>query len=376
MTIPIYTPYISKYKKSAIDAIESEWISNHGIYIEKATNKLKEILDCKYAILMANGTVATHCLFISLKYMYPNINKIYVPNNCYVAVYNCVLMEYELNNMETMHINEDTWNIYEDEGYIKSLEPNSAIVIVHNLGGVINVDKIKSIRPDIILVEDNCEGLFGKYNGVFTGTSTNVLCSSISFYGNKTITTGEGGAFITNDDNVYNYIKKVYSQGMSSKRYVHDVHAYNYRMTNIQSAFLYDQLCDIDTILQMKENVFKNYEKLLEPLILSGKVRLQASSTETKRANWMFALRIVDNKKNIDDVYNHFLNKGVETRPFFYPINCHKHLENVKVYEVNKPVMLNSEIIMIPSYPELKYEDQVYIVKVINEFINDCVSIS
>jgi len=376
MTIPIYTPYISKYKKSAIDAINSEWISNHGIYIEKATNKLKEMLDCKYAILMANGTVATHCLFISLKYMYPNINKIYVPNNCYVAVYNCVLMEYELNNMETMHINEDTWNIYEDEGYIKSLEPNSAIVIVHNLGGVINVDKIKSIRPDIILVEDNCEGLFGKYNGIFTGTSTNVLCSSISFYGNKTITTGEGGAFITNDDNVYNYIKKVYSQGMSSKRYVHDVHAYNYRMTNIQSAFLYDQLCDIDTILQMKETVFKNYEKLLEPLILSGKIRLQASSTETKRANWMFALRIVDNKKSIDDVYNYFLEKGVETRPFFYPINCHKHLEHVKVYEVNKPVMLNSEIIMIPSYPELKYEDQVYIVKVINEFINDCVSIS
>jgi perosamine synthetase len=371
MTIPIYTPYLSKYKKSAIDAIESEWISNHGIYIEKATNKLKELLDCKYVILMANGTVATHCLFISLKYMYPNINKIYVPNNCYVAVYNCVLMEYEINNMETMHINEDTWNIYEDEEYIKSLEPNSAIVIVHNLGGVINVDKIKLIRPDIILVEDNCEGLFGRYNGVYTGTSINVFCSSISFYGNKTITTGEGGAFITNNEKVYNHIKKVYSQGMSNKRYIHDIHAYNYRMTNIQCAFLYDQLCDIYEILQLKETVFNNYEKLLEPLIISGQIKLQASSTDTKRANWMFALRIVNNKKSIDEVYNYFLNKGIETRPFFYPVNCHKHLENVKVSEFDKPQMLNSEIIMIPSYPLLTYDDQVYIVKIINEFIND-----
>lgn len=371
MIIPIYTPYLSKYKKSAIDAINSEWISNHGIYIEKATNKLKELLGCKYVILMANGTVATHSLFISLKYMYPNINKIYVPNNCYVAVYNCVLMEYELNNMETMHINEDTWNIYDDEEYIKNLEPNSAIVIVHNLGGVVNVDKIKSIRPDIILVEDNCEGLFGKYNCVFTGTSSNVLCSSISFYGNKTITTGEGGAFITNDEKVYNHIKKVYSQGMSSKRYVHEVHAYNYRMTNIQSAFLYDQLCDIDTILQLKENVFKNYEKLLEPLILSGQIKLQISSTNTKRANWMFALRIINNKKSIDDVYNYFLNKDIETRPFFYPVNCHKHLENIKINEVNIPKMLNSEIIMIPSYPELTYDDQVYIVTIINEFVKE-----
>jgi perosamine synthetase len=371
MTIPIYIPYLSKYKKSAIDAIESEWISNHGIYIEKATNKLRELLDCKYVILMANGTVATHCLFISLKYMYPNINKIYVPNNCYVAVYNCVLMEYELSNMETMHINEETWNIYDDEEYIRNLEPNSAIVIVHNLGGIVNVDKIKSLRPDIILVEDNCEGLFGKYNGAFTGTSVNVLCSSVSFYGNKTITTGEGGAFVTNDEKVYNHIKKMYSQGMSSKRYVHEVHAYNYRMTNIQSAFLYDQLCDIYEILQLKETVFKNYEKLLEPLILSGQIRLQVSTSNTKRANWMFALRIVNNKISIDNIYNYFLNKGVETRPFFYPVNCHKHLEHIKVSEVDIPEMLNSEIIMIPSYPQLTYDEQVYIVKVVNEFINE-----
>ena len=75
MTIPIYIPYLSKYKKSAFDAIESEWISNHGIYIEKATNKLRELLDCKYVILMANGTVATHCLFISLKYFHWSMNS-------------------------------------------------------------------------------------------------------------------------------------------------------------------------------------------------------------------------------------------------------------------------------------------------------------
>jgi len=216
MIIPIYTPYLSKYKKSAIDAIDSEWISNHGIYIEKATNKLKELLGCNYVILMANGTVATHSLFISLKYMYPNINKIYVPNNCYVAVYNCVLMEYELNNMETMHINEDTWNIYDDEEYIKSLEPNSAIVIVHNLGGVVNVDKIKSIRPDIILVEDNCEGLFGKYNDTFT---------------------------------------------ISHKwAFKHDEIGYNYRMPNINAALGCAQLEQLPNKLEKKKKLFDKYK--------------------------------------------------------------------------------------------------------------------
>jgi dTDP-4-amino-4,6-dideoxygalactose transaminase len=142
-------------------------------------------------------------------------------------------------------------------------------------------------------------------------------------------------------------------------------------MTNIQSAFLYDQLCDIYEILQLKENVFKNYEKLLEPLISSGKVRLQTSNTNTKRANWMFALRIINNKKSIDDVYNYFLNKGVETRPFFYPVNCHKHLEHIKVNEDDIPKMLNSEIIMIPSSPQLTYDEQVYIVTVVKEFLKE-----
>src|SRR5438445_748891 len=118
--IPIYKPYLSKYKESAIDAINSEWVSNHGKYIDLST--------------------------------------------------------------------------------------------------------IKLIRPDIILIEDNCEGFFGKYNNTYTGASQSVYCTSISFYGNKIITSGEGGCFVTNDDGAYEYIKRVYSHGMTEIRYVHNIH--------------------------------------------------------------------------------------------------------------------------------------------------------
>jgi dTDP-4-amino-4,6-dideoxygalactose transaminase len=86
-------------------AIQDEWISNHGEFIPKATNILKEYLQVPYVILMSNGTVATHCLFISLKWKYPNINKIYLPNNCYVAVYNCALMEYSQDKINILKIN-------------------------------------------------------------------------------------------------------------------------------------------------------------------------------------------------------------------------------------------------------------------------------
>jgi perosamine synthetase len=372
IVIPIYKPYLSKYKTSAIDAIHSEWISNHGKYIDLATNKLKEVLHAKHTILMANGTVATHCLFISLKYKYPNIQKIYVPNNVYVAVYNCALMEYPIDALEVLRINENTWNMEEDESYLLSLEQNSAIVVVHNLGGIINVDRIKQIRPDIILIEDNCEGIFGKYNEKYTGTSENILCSAVSFYGNKTITTGEGGAFFTNDDELYNHMKRVFSQGMSSTRFIHDIHAYNYRMTNIEAAFLYEQLNDIDCILSLKQAVFNNYKKLLEPEIADNKIILQATNENCENANWMFAIRFMTNRKSIHETDAYFIENGVEIRPFFYPYYRHAHLDTLRCNDTThvSSEKLNTNIIMLPSYPELRYEEQEYIATKIRHFVN------
>jgi perosamine synthetase len=368
--ISIYQPYLSKYKNSAIDAINSEWISNHGKYVGLATNKLKEIININNVVLMSNGTVATHCLFISLKYKYPNITKIYLPNNVYIAVYNCALMEYTEDKLEIMKINKDTWNIDTDEEYLLSLEQNSAILICHNLGGIIDVEKIKKIRPDIILLEDNCEGIFGKYNNISSGTSINTLCSSMSFYGNKTITSGEGGAFCTNDEELYKYISQVYSQGMSSTRYIHNVHAYNYRMTNVEAALLYDQLNDIEHILTLKGNVFNNYNNLLKSLIDNNKVKLQTVNNDCKRANWMYAIQIIDNEVSIDDTFNFFLNNNVETRPFFYPYNSHEHLKNIKYNdELDISNKLTQEILMIPSYPTLSLEEQEYIISVLEKFI-------
>ena len=76
--INIYDPNIKKYSKYPIECIKDGWISNHGKYISLATELLKKITNSKHCILMANGTCTTHCLFISLKFKYPNINKIYV----------------------------------------------------------------------------------------------------------------------------------------------------------------------------------------------------------------------------------------------------------------------------------------------------------
>lgn len=366
--INIYEPNIKKYSSSAIDAINSGWISNHGIYVKKSTDKLKEILKIKNVILMANGTCATHCLFLALKYKYPELKKIYVSNNCYVAAWNSLLMEYSKENIEVLKMDLETWNINTDIDYINSLDKNAAVLIVHNLGNIINVPRLKRLRPDLIFIEDNCEGLFGKYEDIYSGTSEQTLCSSISFYGNKIITTGEGGAFLTNDDDIYNYIIKAYSQGLSKKRYLHDTHAYNYRMTNIQAAFLYDQLNDLDNILTNKNNIFKNYENLLENLIINNKIKLFKKEDSTDNAYWIFSIRIINNKLTHEELYNYFYKNNIDTRPFFYPINKHKHLSDIN-FNDEIPDILNNDIIMIPSSPLISFEEQKYIVECINKYV-------
>jgi perosamine synthetase len=364
--IPIYKPYISKYKDSAKDAIESEWISNHGKYIGLASNKLKDILGVKYCILMNNGTSATQCLFKALKFKYPHINKIYVPNNVFVAPWNCCLMEYPSTTMEVMKLDPDTLNIDTSEEYIKTLESNSAVCIVHNLGNVINVPHLKRLRPDIIFIEDNCEGLFGKYEGQYSGTAA--LCSSVSFYGNKTITTGEGGAFFTNDDDIFNYINNIYSHGMSSKRYVHCNLGTNFRMTNIQAAFLYDQLNDLDHILSLKHCIFTNYDNLLSELIQKNIIKTIKTDSITCHSKWMYAIIVPNGTYN--DVEKHMKENGVEVRPFFYDIHTHAHLQHIynpNNSDFNKDI--TNHCILLPSYPELIYEEQEKICKIISTIV-------
>lgn len=361
--IPIYKPFLENYKTSAKDAIDSSWISNHGIYVDLASNLLCKILGVKYCILMNNGTSATHCLYKSLKFKYPSIKKIYIPNNVFIAPWNCGVQEFDKDIFEVMKMDKDTLNICVDEDYILSLDKNSAIMIVHNLGNIINVPRLQRLRPDIIFIEDNCEGLFGKYEGMYSGSFPLTLCSSVSFYGNKTITTGEGGAFFTNDIDIYKYIKTYYSHGMSDIRYVHSVIGTNYRMTNIQAAFLYDQLNDIQTILKEKDRVYSTYINLVKEL--GDKVILLKTKENTEHSKWMFSILL----KDIDysNLESFLLEKNIQIRPLFYDIRVHNELKDICVKD--EPLKCIENGCMLPSYPSLTENQQKYIINCIKEYI-------
>lgn len=334
MWYPIYTPDIAPYTASITKAIGDGWISSQGEFVETARNELSKRLGSPYVVLVNNGTSATHLLYKALKFKHPNVKTIYVPDYVFVAVWNCALYEYSSDQIVVLPTDPVTLNpVFPD-----TFPPDSALVVVHNIGTVVNVPELKRRHPDLVVVEDCCEAFLETYEGNVTGTAA--LCGAVSFFGNKLVTTGEGGAWYTNDKEVYDFIYKSCHHGMTSERYVYDVLGYNYRMTNLQAALLVDQLRDIDTILARKRAVRDRYARLFPDWMVSSGL-------------WMNVLRIpggISASRLRDD--------GIDTRPMFYPIHTHAHLQ--KISASSTPIE-HHELLMIPSSPTLTGFDQALI---------------
>lgn len=360
--IPIYKPYLpEKSLKYAIDAINSGWISSIGNYKNLAADKLCNILKVNNTLLTCNGTTASHLLIKALKFKYPNIKKIIVPNNVYVTAWN--ILFYDNNNYEIISVDADlkTWNADYSSLNINEDCKDIAFLIVHNMGNIINVPHLKQKYKYAVFIEDNCEGIFGSYNGISSGTES--FCSSLSFFGNKNITTGEGGAVLINDDEVFDYLSKLHGQGQTNVKFIHDVLGYNYRMTNIHAGILLGQLELYEEIKSKKIEIFKKYKSLLNGV---PGIFMQEEHSGCSHSCWMFGVRI-DGNKNYNDSKIFFDKRGIETRPLFYPINSHKHLVNIDS-KVKIAEQLNNECIILPSYPELKDHEIEYIANCVKKY--------
>jgi perosamine synthetase len=348
MNYPIYTPDISNYTTSVQKCIREGWFSSQGEFIEKARDVVQRVVGTPYAVLVNNGTSATHLLYKALKFKHPELRTLYVPNYVFVAVWNCALYEYSPECIRVLETDAVTMNMRVDEEYIQTLDTGAAVVIVHNVGNVINVPRLKRLRPDLVFVEDSCEAFLETYEGQTTGTAS--LCSAASFFANKLVTTGEGGVWYTNDKELYEFIYKSCHHGMTSERYVYDVLGYNYRMTNVQAALLFDQMTDISSILDKKRAIYKYYASLLGDRVVTSGL-------------WMMVLRIPG--MSYPEFATHMMVHGIDTRPMFYEIQKHSHLRDIVAPYQS---IGHSEIAMIPSSPSLTQYDCAYIAAAIKQF--------
>ena len=357
--IPIYKPYIpTKSVEYAKDAIDSSWISSLGEYVDRATDLLRSIAGCDHVILVNNGTSATHLVTKSLHRFKPNTKRILVPSACYVAAYNSLLFDNFGWEVQCVDLDADTWNMK-----VRDVHGGDVIYAVHNLGNIINIRDMER-RYGCVVIEDNCEGFFGQYEGLNSGTQS--LCSAMSFFGNKNITCGEGGAFMTNDRDIFDYATKVKGQGQTNKRYVHDVLGYNYRMTNIQAAILLGQLEELDSIRDSKKRVFERYKTNLSAV---NGISFQKEEDNTIHSMWMFGVRFCG-LSSYEKANAFFSSRGIETRPMFYPYTRHSHLNFAGDWAVAD--VINKSVVVFPSYGELTDSQIDYVCEQIISFTKDC----
>lgn len=355
--IKIYEPYhIAESSTLAKETIDAGRLTCHNEEFRAVSNRLTDFHD-RPTIPVFNGTCATHLTLKAMKMKVPRLRRVIVPNNVYVAAWNSMLMDGDLE-LVPVDADEKTWcvDIEKLSNEIRTSDPEeTGVLIVHNVGGIVNVPRLSREFPHHTFIEDNCEGFLGRYEERLSGTAS--LASSISFYANKTITCGEGGALIVHPE-LYETLNKVQSQGQTQTRYVHDILAYNYRMTNTQASILLGQLDLLDEIVEKKKKIFESYRNGL-----SEKFVTQSPENGTKHSGWMFAVRLpgFNYHENIE-----VLNCDFETRPMFYPMSSHSHLAKYCGDETVAS-LLSRECFMIPSHPNLSEEEVGLIVKRLNE---------
>jgi len=317
ISIPVSQPaLIGKEKEYLLDCIESNWISSNGKYIGMFEESFAGYLGVRHAISCCNGTAALHIALLALGI--GTGDEVIVPTFTYVATANAVTYTGAVPVL--VDCESDTWNI--DARKIEALitPRTKAIIPVPLYGHPCEMDTILDIahRHGLYVVEDAAEALGAHYKGQLCGSMADI--STFSFYGNKTITTGEGGMVVTNNDALARRIRMLKGQGMDlERRYWFPIVGHNYRMTNIEAAIGLAQMEHIDLFLQKRRQIAVWYSNALKGL--KG-ITLPVVKEYADHSWWMYSILIEDEfGLSRDEIMNLLAQNGVETRPFFYPMH-------------------------------------------------------
>lgn len=358
--IPVYKPMLTGNEKKYVnECLESSWISGKGEFITKFESEFANYLGINHSTAVCNGTVALHLALITLGIGVGD--EVIVPSLTYVASANAVT--YVGAKVVFVDSMDSTWQMDPADVEKKITNKTRAILAVHLYGHPCEMNELVSIarKNGLFLIEDCAEAIGSKYKNRYVGTFGDI--ATFSFYGNKTITTGEGGMVVTNDETLFQRAVHYKGQGLAKYReYWHDVVGYNYRMTNICAAIGLAQLEKIKEIILKKRRIAKIYSKLLR----KDKVIFHKEVGDVLHTYWMCSI-LVENASYRDSLREYLKYNGIETRPLFYPVHTmpmySKNYEKHKIAED-----LGWRGINLPSYPELSSKDVEFIIEKINNY--------
>lgn len=304
-------------RKYVLDCLDTNWISSNGKYIGAFEESFATFCGVKHAIATNNGTTALHLALVAMD-LQPG-DEVIIPTVTYIATANAV--RYCGATPVLVDVCADTMNIDPLAIESKITAKTKGIIPVHLYGHPAEMDAVNSVarKHGLWVVEDAAEAHGAEVRGRKVGSVS--TCATFSFFGNKIVTTGEGGMITTNDDELAAKIRLFRGQGMDPKRrYWFPVIGYNYRMTNIQAAIGLAQMENIHTALSDRDNLAAWYKEALADL--TDKIALPEQATWAKQVYWMYNifLREGDEHKR-DSVMQKLDEMGIETRPVFYPMH-------------------------------------------------------
>ena len=347
------------------ECLDSTFVSSVGEFVDRFEDELAKYTGAKYAISVVNGTAA---LQIALKLSGVEKNdEVLIPALTFVATANAVMycnavphfldIEEATLGIDALKLREylETISTQESELCINRVTGRviRALVPMHTFGHPSDLEGLKSIAQDfnIALVEDAAESLGSFYHGQHTGTFG--LFGTLSFNGNKTITTGGGGAILTNDKELAGRAKHLTTTAKLSHawEFRHDEVGYNYRMPNLNAALGCAQLEQLPNKLESKRKLFGRYQKAFEKV--KG-VKLFAEPLGCESNYWLQTLLLDENNLEIrDSILESTNGSGIMTRPAWTLLNELRPFTESPRMTLTCAQSLSGRIINIPSSPGL-----------------------
>ena len=362
--IPISQPSIgARERELVLEAVDSGWVSSIGKYIDEFEAVFARYCGTEFAVTVSNGTTGLHLALVTLG-LGPG-DEVIIPDLTFVATANAVA--YTGATPVLADVDPDTLCI--DPASVESLitERTKVIMPVHLYGHPADMDALTTIAKahNVAIIEDAAEAHGAEYKGRRVGGLGQ--CGVFSFYGNKVVTTGEGGMLTTNDPAFYRRAKRLRDHAMSAeRRYFHDERGFNYRMTNLQAALGVAQMERIDDFLKRRAEIMTWYQTAIPS---SANVRLNRVKNWARSAFWMVCLEV----DGFDEARrNSFMGglkqRGIDSRPYFCTMS------SMPMYK-QKPLPVAARKaqtgLNLPSFFELTQKDIERIGVVVNELLVD-----
>ncbi len=314
--IPVCEPVLDGNEEQyVLDCLKTNWISSGGKYITAFEKQFSEYCGVPYGVACTSCTAALHMALVGLG-IGPR-DEVIIPDFTLIVSANMVI----LSGAKPVLVDVDpiTWCIDPSQIEKKITSKTKAIMAVHMYGHPCDMIAIRAIakRHRLYVVEDCAQAHGAEINGQKVGSFGDVAC--FSFYGNKILTTGEGGMVLCYDKTLVRRLRLLRDQGFQEPRFIHDVIGFNYRMTNIQAAIGLAQTEKLEEKVTRKRWIAQNYNELLSK---QPDLTLPSEAPWAKNVYWMYGILIGEGfGVSRDDVMQKLTEKGIETRAFFHPLH-------------------------------------------------------